>query len=337
MVQPSTIRYGIFEDTEGLRGTDSTTVSMPVRCHSSTARCCTPSRSRLALATVHHYISDIEVHVAALRRLIRYRVVCRSQEMASGDTAAGHVAAVLWELAPRRRPNWRCLRILVHGMSVVSYSSDSTSTVVDRFSEVGCTAHLTAPLHTLDISHNIAIAWTLVVALDHAIRLQCAQALTVTDDLTKFFRSRYLFEVLRSKNKRPVRTKKSSLCSSSLSPGSRKLPKFTAMFFGNLVRVEVGAVIRSCSRETDVVWRFGGDEFVMVLSDTAGEGAMVVVGSVRARIAMQRLSRGRGIQFATDRLDRCRDVTWRSPAGRKFTTGGRCHDVLGQDPWELRH
>ena len=55
--------------------------------------------------------------------------------------------------------------------------------------------------------------------------------------------------------------------------------------FGSRALVEAAAVIRGSARETDVVSRFGGDEFAVVLPDTGGEGAYAVGERVRERIA----------------------------------------------------
>jgi diguanylate cyclase (GGDEF)-like protein/PAS domain S-box-containing protein len=55
--------------------------------------------------------------------------------------------------------------------------------------------------------------------------------------------------------------------------------------FGSRALVEAAAVIRSSARETDVVSRFGGDEFALVLPDTGSEGAFAVGERIRERIA----------------------------------------------------
>ena len=50
-------------------------------------------------------------------------------------------------------------------------------------------------------------------------------------------------------------------------------------------------MIRGCARETDVVARFGGDEFAIILPDTGSEGAAQVGDRVRERLARTLFSR----------------------------------------------
>jgi diguanylate cyclase (GGDEF)-like protein len=123
------------------------------------------------------------------------------------------------------------------------------------------------------------------LALDNAIRMQRAQALTVTDDLTQLFNSRYLAQVLRREGKRAVRSRQPlSLLFIDLD-GFKAINDTRGHLYGSRALVEAGAVMQACVRETDVVARFGGDEFAVVLPDTGVEGAMAVAESVRQRIA----------------------------------------------------
>lgn len=123
------------------------------------------------------------------------------------------------------------------------------------------------------------------VALDNATRMQRAQALTVTDDLTQLYNSRYLFEVLRREGKRAVRTDQPlSLLFIDLD-GFKEINDTHGHLYGSRALVEAAAVIGDCARETDVVARFGGDEFAVVLPDTPSEGALIVADRVRERIA----------------------------------------------------
>ena len=67
--------------------------------------------------------------------------------------------------------------------------------------------------------------------------------------------------------------------------------------FGSRALVEAAAVIRTSARETDVVSRFGGDEFALVLPDTGGEGAFAVGERIRDRIAEHRFLESDGLDI----------------------------------------
>jgi diguanylate cyclase (GGDEF)-like protein len=123
------------------------------------------------------------------------------------------------------------------------------------------------------------------VALDSALLLKRAEALSVTDDLTHLYNSRYLNLVLRRETKRASRSGRPlSLLFIDLD-GFKGVNDTHGHLFGSRALVEAAAVIRSSARETDVVSRFGGDEFAIVLPDTGGEGAFAVGARVRDKIA----------------------------------------------------
>ena len=134
------------------------------------------------------------------------------------------------------------------------------------------------------------------VALDNALLLKRAEALSVTDDLTHLYNSRYLNLVLRRETKRASRSGRPlSLLFIDLD-GFKAVNDTHGHLFGSRALVEAAAVIRSSARETDVVSRFGGDEFALVLPDTGAEGAFAVGERIRERIAAHKF-------LAEDRLD----------------------------------
>jgi diguanylate cyclase (GGDEF)-like protein len=134
-------------------------------------------------------------------------------------------------------------------------------------------------------------------ALDNALLLKRAEALSVTDDLTGLHNSRYLNLVLRREAKRASRSGRPlSLVFLDLD-GFKSINDSHGHLFGSRALVEAAAVVRSSARETDVAARFGGDEFAVVLPDTGGEGAFAVAERVRQRLAEHRFLADDGLDI----------------------------------------
>jgi diguanylate cyclase (GGDEF)-like protein len=135
------------------------------------------------------------------------------------------------------------------------------------------------------------------VALDNALILKRAEALSVTDDLTHLYNSRYLNLVLRRETKRASRNGRPlSLLFIDLD-GFKAINDTHGHLFGSRALVEAAAVIRGSARETDVVARFGGDEFALVLPDTGGDGAFAVGERIRDKVAAHKFLAGDGLDI----------------------------------------
>ena len=155
-----------------------------------------------------------------------------------------------------------------------------------------------APLLTASVGDAFgAILHGPAQALDNALRLGRSEALSVTDDLTQLYNSRYLNQVLRREAKRASRSGRPlSLLFLDLD-GFKGINDTHGHQAGSLALVEAASVIRRCARETDVVARFGGDEFAIILPDTHSEGAAAVGDRVRERLADHSFLKGNGLSL----------------------------------------
>ncbi|MFA5322622.1 MAG: GGDEF domain-containing protein [Smithella sp.] len=106
--------------------------------------------------------------------------------------------------------------------------------------------------------------------------------MAIQDDLTGFFNRRHLMELLEIEHNRSVRT------GSMFSLAMIDLDKFKSINdtfghqAGDNVLITFSAIIRSVLRKTDFCGRYGGEEFLIVLTETDLEAAKVFAERIRS-------------------------------------------------------
>jgi len=111
------------------------------------------------------------------------------------------------------------------------------------------------------------------IAIENARAMERIQELTITDETTGLFNVRHLYRQLESEIERARRFKSMfSLIFIDLDYFKQINDEFGHLV-GSRVLAEVGQGLKSIVREVDSVYRYGGDEFIVLLPETGKIGA----------------------------------------------------------------
>ena len=119
------------------------------------------------------------------------------------------------------------------------------------------------------------------VAKDRDLMLEKLQKLAITDDLTKLYNVRYFYSQL------DVEVDRSNRYGHPLTLLLMDIDHFKQYndTFGHLegdkVLIRFGELVRYCLRVIDSAYRYGGEEFTIILPETTGDEAMNVADRIR--------------------------------------------------------
>jgi diguanylate cyclase (GGDEF)-like protein len=124
------------------------------------------------------------------------------------------------------------------------------------------------------LARHLALAW------DHVERFSRVEDLAYLDDLTRLYNARYLDEALERelRGRGPF-----SLLFLDLDH-FKSVNDTHGHLVGSKLLVEAARVVKSCTRDQDVVARWGGDEYVVLLRETDSGGALKVAERIRRTI-----------------------------------------------------
>jgi diguanylate cyclase (GGDEF)-like protein len=143
-----------------------------------------------------------------------------------------------------------------------------------------------------------ALAIPIASVLAKSVRIAEAERLSFTDDLTKLHNARYLRQFLVNEIKR-ARRYHSSVAALFLDLDDfKRVNDMHGHLIGSHALMEIASVILPSVRDTDCVVRYGGDEFVVILTETGVEQAIRVADRIRAKIEEHRFTGGRGLSVS---------------------------------------
>ncbi len=146
-----------------------------------------------------------------------------------------------------------------------------------------------------DIQVLRTLADVIAGALHNAISFQRAQEQAMTDGLTGVKTHRFFLEALSAEWKRSTRAARSFSVALMDLDRFKFVNDFYGHLEGDLLLQRVGQILEQHCRRSDVIARYGGDEFVILMPETNIEQARQLIAKLRASVCADNLLRDKNI------------------------------------------
>lgn len=177
--------------------------------------------------------------------------------------------------------------------SLIVVSSDNSTDRITQCLDLGASDYIVSPFVPLEFLARVRTQFRFLDAKEELLAAnQKLQELVEIDDLTGLFNMRSIyskleFEMERGKRfHRPVTVVMIDMDRfKSVNDGHDHL-------FGSYILSEVGKIIKASTRTVDIPARYGGDEFLIVLSETPLQGVELFCERLRKRIEQTHFAQG---------------------------------------------
>jgi diguanylate cyclase (GGDEF)-like protein len=135
------------------------------------------------------------------------------------------------------------------------------------------------------------------IAIENARDVARIQQLTITDDTTGLFNVRHLYSVLEQELKQSAKQRK------PVSLAFIDLDRFKLVndvhghLIGSQLLARIGTRLQELSRTQDLCFRYGGDEFVILMPETSASEALTVTTGLHHRLMQTRFQMRSGLEL----------------------------------------
>lgn len=178
-------------------------------------------------------------------------------------------------------------------VSVIFVSGDSDTETVVNGLDLGADDYIVKPFSPAEFLARIRAQLRIKDLTDnlHNANLKL-QELVEIDDLTGLFNMRSIYQKLDLEIQRAKRYQRQVCVVMMDMDHFKSVNDGHDHLFGSFVLSEVGKIIQSSVRNIDIPARYGGDEFLIVLTETNATGAMAFCERLRERLGQHHFVNG---------------------------------------------
>ncbi len=129
---------------------------------------------------------------------------------------------------------------------------------------------------------------------DRTKMLKKLEELAITDELTQLYNSRHFYKQLDMEAYRSKRYKHPLSLLFLDVDHFKQYNDAYGHLQGDKVLIRLGRIIKSCLRTMDSAYRYGGEEFTVILPETEGKEAAIVAARIRASMEAEKFTPGSG-------------------------------------------
>lgn len=177
--------------------------------------------------------------------------------------------------------------------ALVVVSSNNTTDRITQCLDLGASDYIVAPFVPLEFLARVRTQLRFLDAKEELIEAnQKLQELVEIDDLTGLFNMRSIFQKLEFEMERGKRFGRPVTVVMIDMDRFKLVNDGHDHLFGSYVLSEVGKIIKSSTRTVDIPARYGGDEFLIVLSETPLAGVEMFCERLRKKIEQMTFTQG---------------------------------------------
>jgi diguanylate cyclase (GGDEF)-like protein len=179
-------------------------------------------------------------------------------------------------------------------VSVMFISGNTSTEAVIAGLDAGADDYIPKPFDPLELLARVRTQLRIKDLNDQLLRVnERLKELVDTDDLTGLFNMRSVYQRLESELERGRRFGRQVCVVMMDMDYFKSVNDGHDHLFGSFVLTEVGGIIRGNIRTIDLGARYGGDEFLMILTETNAEGAMKFCERLRRAIGTKLFKHGK--------------------------------------------